>query len=211
METWETWRARLTALRHEVDKHLKSAEALAGGPTSIEREAVPSERASALPCTLDTASREPASATRDSRRNDSTREVRFERSHAIQSAQLRRALDHVAAHYDQPLSLAQLARIAGCSREHLARACRRETGSTVHGHVVALRLARAASEVGAGDKIEAVMLGVGYRGKRNFYRQFKARFGMTPGRYRTAAMRVASTVHDGNSAASTQNSPHGSE
>jgi two-component system, response regulator YesN len=111
----------------------------------------------------------------------------WERAVKVRSAGLRRALDHVAVHYDQPLSLAQLARIAGCSREHLARVCRRETGRTIHGHLVRLRLLRAAREVRAGDKIEAVMLGVGYRGKRNFYEQFKARFGVTPGRYRAVA------------------------
>jgi AraC-like DNA-binding protein len=105
------------------------------------------------------------------------------------SGEVRRALEYLAAHYDRPLNAADLARTAGCSRDRLARLIRRETGLSLHAHLMRLRLAHAAREVRAGDKIEAVMLGVGYRGKRNFYRQFKARFGMTPGRWRAESTR----------------------
>jgi AraC-like DNA-binding protein len=72
------------------------------------------------------------------------------------------------------------------SREHLARRFRLETGSTVHRYVIHVRLSHAAAEVQVGDKVEAVMLGVGYRSKRNFYRQFKRQYGSTPGTYRHA-------------------------
>ena len=34
------------------------------------------------------------------------------------------------------------------------------------------------------EKVEAVMLQVGYRGKKNFYRQFEIAFGVTPGQYK---------------------------
>jgi AraC-like DNA-binding protein len=105
------------------------------------------------------------------------------------SVEVRRALEYLAAHYERPFNAAELTRAAGCSRDRLARLVRRETGLSLRAHVMRLRLAHAAREVRAGDKIEAVMLGVGYRGKRNFYRQFKARFGMTPGRWRAEATR----------------------
>ncbi len=41
-----------------------------------------------------------------------------------------------------------------------------------------------ASQVRSGMKIEAVSLDLGYRSKKNFYRQFRRRFGMTPDAYR---------------------------
>ena len=105
-------------------------------------------------------------------------------SRGTHSREVHRALRYIEAHYDEDISLARLARVADCSRRHLAEAFRRETGETVHGCLVRVRLMRAAMHVRAGDKIEAVMLGVGFRGKRNFYRLFKARFGATPCVYR---------------------------
>jgi AraC-like DNA-binding protein len=100
------------------------------------------------------------------------------------SREVHRALRYIEAHYDEDISLARLARVADCSRRHLAEHFRRETGETVHSYLVRVRLMRAAMHVRAGDKIEAVMLGVGFRGKRHFYRLFKARFGATPCAYR---------------------------
>jgi PAS domain S-box-containing protein len=47
-----------------------------------------------------------------------------------------------------------------------------------------MRLNEAATQVGAGVKVEAVALGMGYKSKKNFYRQFKRRFGCTPEVYR---------------------------
>jgi transcriptional regulator GlxA family with amidase domain len=45
--------------------------------------------------------------------------------------------------------------------------------------------------VQAGAKVEAVMLSVGIRGKANFYRHFKARFGTTPAEYRVVESGLA--------------------
>ena len=104
--------------------------------------------------------------------------------HHEYSREVHRAMRYIEAHYEEDISLARLARVADCSRRHLAAAFRRETGETVHNHLVRVRLRRAALHVRAGDKIEAVMLGVGFRGKRNFYRLFKAQYGATPDAYR---------------------------
>jgi AraC-like DNA-binding protein len=46
-----------------------------------------------------------------------------------------------------------------------------------------VRLDRASALIRDGVKIEAVALLVGYRSKKNFYRQFKRRFAMTPSAY----------------------------
>jgi AraC-like DNA-binding protein len=158
---WLAWRTRLAELRERLDAAIAVADALAAELAAA---------AASEPTILEDAIDEGGPARARQR-----------------SAEVARALAYLAANYARPITVDELARAAGCGRDRLARAVRRETGVTIQTHLVRLRLARAAREVGAGDKIEAVMLGVGYRGKRNFYRQFKARFGMTPGRWRAAA------------------------
>jgi AraC-like DNA-binding protein len=91
---------------------------------------------------------------------------------------------YIDAHYGEVISLTLLAGVVGCSRRYLAERFRRETGETVHGYLTRVRLNHAVGDVQAGAKVEAVMLGVGIRGKANFYRHFKARFGVTPAEYR---------------------------
>jgi AraC-like DNA-binding protein len=47
------------------------------------------------------------------------------------------------------------------------------------------RVERASRAIRAGEKVEAVALEVGYRSKKNFFRQFRRRFGTTPAKYRS--------------------------
>lgn len=100
------------------------------------------------------------------------------------SGHVETACRYMDVHYDEAISLTLLAGVVGCSRRHLVARFRRETGETVHGYLMRVRLNRAVGDVRAGAKVEAVMLGVGIRGKATFYRHFKARFGTTPAEYR---------------------------
>lgn len=95
------------------------------------------------------------------------------------------ACRYIDAHYGEVISVRLLAGVAGCSRRYLAERFRLETGETVHVYLTRVRLDHAAADVQAGAKVEAVMLGVGIRGRANFYRSFKARFGATPAEYRS--------------------------
>jgi AraC-like DNA-binding protein len=94
------------------------------------------------------------------------------------------ALGFIEQHYNELIGLTTVASHVGCSRSHLARAFRREVGWTMQAYVREVRLRRAVSGVRGGDKVEAVMLDVGYRSKRNFYRLFKNRLGVSPGALR---------------------------
>jgi AraC-like DNA-binding protein len=100
------------------------------------------------------------------------------------SLEVSRALQYIEEHFEERVSLERLARVAGCSRSTLTRAFRREVGKTAHDCVLQVKMSRAAFGVAMGTKIEAVMLGLGFRSKRNFYRQFKAHFGCTPAEHR---------------------------
>ena len=100
------------------------------------------------------------------------------------SGHVEMACRYLEVQYEEAISLTSLASVVGCSRRYLAAKFRRETGETVHGYLTRVRLNHAIGDVRAGAKVEAVMLGVGIRGKANFYRHFKARFGTTPAEYR---------------------------
>lgn len=100
------------------------------------------------------------------------------------SREVARALRHIELHFERPISLARLARVAGCSTSTLTRMFRRDLGQTPREYLVGIRLARAACAMASGDKVESVMLAVGFRSKRNFYRLFKAQFGQTPADFR---------------------------
>ena len=100
------------------------------------------------------------------------------------------ACRYIDAHYEEAISLTRLAGVVGCSRRYLAERFRREMGETVHCYLTRVRMTHALEDVQAGGKVDAVMLAVGIRGRANFYRHFKARFGVTPAEYRAGDQEV---------------------
>ena len=95
-----------------------------------------------------------------------------------------RMLDEIHRHYNERLTLASLARLLSRQAAYLGRLFQNEIGVTVHEYVTRARMVFGAAQVRAGVKIEAIAMDLGYRSKKNFYRQFKRRFGMTPDAYR---------------------------
>ena len=93
-------------------------------------------------------------------------------------------LSHIHDHYNQRLTLAALARTLRRRSTYLGGLFRKEVGMTVHEYVTRARMVFGAAHVCSGVKIEAAALNLGYRSKKNFYRQFKRFFGMTPEAYR---------------------------
>jgi AraC-like DNA-binding protein len=66
----------------------------------------------------------------------------------------------------------------------LGRQFHDKVGVSIHGYVTRVRLEHAVRLIASNVKVEAVALGVGYRSKKNFYRQFARRFGVTPETFR---------------------------
>jgi AraC-like DNA-binding protein len=87
-------------------------------------------------------------------------------------------------HYDEQISLDSLAARVDRNTSYIATLFRRGTGLTIHRYLTRIRMRRAATLLRRSEKVEVVMLVVGYRSKKNFYRQFKAAFGVTPGLYK---------------------------
>jgi AraC-like DNA-binding protein len=97
---------------------------------------------------------------------------------------VQRMLDEIHQRYNERLTLAGLAKVLRRQSAYLGRLFREELGVTVHEYITRARMVFGAAQVRAGVKIEAVSLDLGYLSKKNFYRQFKRRFGMTPEAYR---------------------------
>jgi AraC-like DNA-binding protein len=92
--------------------------------------------------------------------------------------------------YTEPLTLEALAAVLGRSTRYLSTLFRKQTGQSVYSLMTQTRMHHAAALIRTGEKIEVVSLLVGYRSKKNFYRHFKERYGVTPLAYRTAVAGV---------------------
>ena len=97
---------------------------------------------------------------------------------------VQRMLDFIDTRYADRITLKT---VAAALRAHPARLGRRfhdKVGVSVHSYLTRVRLEHAAQLIASNIKVEAVALSVGYRSKKDFYRQFARRFGVTPEAFR---------------------------
>jgi len=92
-----------------------------------------------------------------------------------------KALWYIESHLRSPLTLDEIATIAGVSRFHLVRAFAEATGFSVMRYVRARRLSEAARELAAGaPDILTLALDADYGSHEAFTRAFRDHFGVTP-------------------------------
>jgi transcriptional regulator GlxA family with amidase domain len=106
---------------------------------------------------------------------------------AISRQHVDEMLDVIANAWSEPVTLRRLALTLDRQAAYLGRLFHKEVGITVRECVTRIRLTHAAALILDGAKIEAVALDVGYHSKKNFYRQFKRHFTLTPEAWRRAA------------------------
>jgi AraC-like DNA-binding protein len=99
---------------------------------------------------------------------------------------MRRALDYIDAHLDQPLSVVDIARAASLGVRALNDAFRRQLGTTPARHVRALRLDAARLELvsDAAASVTSVAMRWQFSNPGLFARYFRQRFGCLPGALR---------------------------
>jgi AraC family transcriptional regulator len=98
-----------------------------------------------------------------------------------------KALWYIESHLAEPLSLDDVAGVAGVSRFHLVRAFAAATGFSVMRYVRARRLTRAAQALAAGaPDILSLALEADYSSHEAFTRAFREHFGVTPETVRAA-------------------------
>ena len=99
----------------------------------------------------------------------------------LSAAQLRRLVDFIEAHIDQPLTIAALSREAGASSAHLRHWFKLTTGTTVHRYVVERRLERARRLLLAGElSASEVALAAGFSHQSHMARWMRREMGYTP-------------------------------
>jgi AraC-like DNA-binding protein len=113
-------------------------------------------------------------------------------SPALSGSRLRRVAEYIQQNLDKDLSLAELAAVAYMSPYHFARLFKDSTGVPPHRFVVRQRIARARGVLASPElSIAQVSRMVGFRTPSHFTTVFRRVLGITPGAYRTAALRAS--------------------
>ena len=85
----------------------------------------------------------------------------------------------------RPISLTDLAAVAGMSKYHFLRVFRRLTGVTPHQYLISARMRRAALGLASSRRpVLDVALDAGFGDLSTFNNRFRATFGLTPTQYR---------------------------
>lgn len=101
-------------------------------------------------------------------------------------AAVRRARAHLREHWDDRVTLTELATIAGLSRFELVRRFREQAGVTPHAYQVNLRVEEARRRLAAGAPPAMVAADCGFADQPHLNRVFKREVGVSPGRYARA-------------------------
>jgi AraC-like DNA-binding protein len=100
---------------------------------------------------------------------------------------LLRARDLVDARYFEPLTVADLARVAGLSPAHFSREFRRTFGESPHRYLLTRRLERAAALLRDTDRpVTEICFAVGLTSVGSFTTSFRRVHGVSPLAYRAA-------------------------
>ncbi|MDZ4200376.1 MAG: helix-turn-helix domain-containing protein [Kiritimatiellia bacterium] len=105
---------------------------------------------------------------------------------------VRRAMDYLASHYLEPMTLTDVARAASLSVYRLAHTVREHTGHTVMHHLRRLRIEHARRLLDEGVlNGAAIAAESGFHDQSHLTRTFREFFGTTPGRYRRRGLKIA--------------------
>jgi AraC family transcriptional regulator len=107
------------------------------------------------------------------------------------SRRISRVLRHIEAHAAEAIDLGSLAAVACMSKYHFLRSFRRSTGVTPHQYLLGLRLRRAAQQLcSSRDPVSSIAFDAGFGDLSTFNASFRARFGTSPGNFRSAYGRL---------------------
>jgi AraC family transcriptional regulator len=110
---------------------------------------------------------------------------------------LRRACEYVHAHFDENLTLAQVARAAGVHPVYLGHIIRQEFGETLGEYLNRLRVHAAAARLANSElPLSTIALDFGFYDQSHFTRIFRHLTGATPGAFRAgySAQKSAASV-----------------
>ncbi len=99
---------------------------------------------------------------------------------------VRKAMAYVHEHYTEPISLKDVARYVGMSKEYLARCFHQETGVTLVTYLNRYRISQAKLHLAGEKSLTEIALEVGFSSGPYFSRVFQQEVGMSPSEYRQA-------------------------
>jgi transcriptional regulator GlxA family with amidase domain len=98
---------------------------------------------------------------------------------------LRRVREYVETHLDESISVDALARVAGLSMYHFARAFKQSEGLTPHDYLVRCRVRHAQNLLASTDlPLSEIALAAGFSDQSHCARRFRERVGISPSSYR---------------------------
>lgn len=101
----------------------------------------------------------------------------------------------VDAHYDEPISLAEVARHFGFSPEYMAKVFKREVGQTLLGYLTSVRLDVACAQLlQTNDTVTRIALEAGFPNVASFNQAFRRAYGMTPSKYRKQRAKKSGSI-----------------
>jgi len=108
--------------------------------------------------------------------------------HHSQSGMARAVCRYIESHLDEPVTLAQLARVFHRSPFHLQRTFKAVVGITPREYADSRRMERFKSELKAGRTVTHALYDAGYSSSSRLYERAGAELGMTPDAYRRGAI-----------------------
>lgn len=110
---------------------------------------------------------------------------------ALPTWRLKRVVQHVDAHLERRVTLADMAAVAGLTRMHFAAQFRRATGTSPHGYLLQRRVERAKALLRDSSRpLVDIALSVGFGTQPHFTTVFKRFVGQTPHRWRQSHVGV---------------------
>lgn len=100
---------------------------------------------------------------------------------------IERVLRHIDEHFAQPLTLAELAEVAGLSIWRMATVFRERVGMSPHRYICRLRVQRAQALMQSGTPAATAAMESGFYDQSHLSRHFKNVYGMTPGQFAVSA------------------------
>jgi AraC-like DNA-binding protein len=107
----------------------------------------------------------------------------FPARHAVRDYRLRRLRDYLHAHVEKRPSLAELEAVTGLSKWRICVLFEQAYGTSIGTYWRAVRAREAARRLQRGTPIKMIVGELGYADSPHFCREFKAQYGVTPGRW----------------------------
>ncbi|MCM1542612.1 MAG: AraC family transcriptional regulator [Blautia sp.] len=112
------------------------------------------------------------------------KEYLFAREELVEHPLVEQVADYIDAHMEESISLDCLAGQVHMSKYHFLRKFKELTGMTVHSFVVNKRLIRACEILREGTGVTESWQRTGFSDYTSYLRNFRAAFGVSPGKYR---------------------------